>query len=219
MRGCRAARRLLVKGGAALEALARVGVVVLDKTGTLTEGEAALSGDHAVGILSADEVLRLAASLDQASSHVVAGAIVAAARERGLHLSLPTDSVESAGTGIEGTADGRRVSRLRRRFVQRRSVIDVAEAAAWPSGPGSHWRWLPSMGGSPAPWLSPTASGRRRRRCSAPFAVSAFAGWCSPRATTPPLPERWPASSASTTCVATLLRGAVIRARSVATPC
>jgi heavy metal translocating P-type ATPase len=127
---------LLVKGGAALEALARVQVVVLDKTGTLTEGEAALAAIHVVGILPADEVLRLAASLDQASSHVVAGAIVAAARERGLHLSLPTDTVESAGTGIKGTVDGRRVVVGGRRFVQRHSASDEAEAAAWPSGPG-----------------------------------------------------------------------------------
>jgi heavy metal translocating P-type ATPase len=127
---------LLVKGGAALEALARVRVVVLDKTGTLTEGEAALAAIHVNGILPADEVLRLAASLDQASNHVVAGAVVAEARERGLHLSLPTDIVESAGTGIEGTVDGRRLVVGGRRFVQRHSAVDEAEAAAWPSGPG-----------------------------------------------------------------------------------
>ena len=149
-------------------------------------------------------MLRLAASLDQASSHVVAGAIVAAARERGLHLSLPTDVVESAGTGIEGTVDGRRVVVGGRRFVQRRSAIDVAEAAAWPSGPGVALAVV-AVDGRVAGALA--LADRVRPEAAAvlrSLAVSAFAGWCSPRATPPPLPERWPASSASTTCRATL---------------
>jgi heavy metal translocating P-type ATPase len=127
---------LLVKGGAALEALARVRVVVLDKTGTLTEGQAALAAIHVTDILPADEVLRQAASLDQASNHVVAEAIVTAARERGLRLSLPTDIVESPGTGIEGTVEGCRVVVGGRRFVQLRAPADAAKAAAMPSGPG-----------------------------------------------------------------------------------
>ena len=127
---------LLVKGGAALEALARVRVVVLDKTGTLTEGEAALAAVYATGILPADEVLRLAASLDQASNHVIAEAIVTAAREQGLHLSLPTDVVESPGMGIEGTVEGRRVAVGGRRFIQSRGAIDAGEAKTWSSGPG-----------------------------------------------------------------------------------
>jgi heavy metal translocating P-type ATPase len=114
---------LLVKGGDALEALAQTRVVVLDKTGTLTEGEAALAAIHPTGDLSPDDVLRLAASLDQASTHVTAAAIVVAARERGLHLSLPTDVVETAGRGIEGTVDGRRVVVGGPAFVQRRAGL------------------------------------------------------------------------------------------------
>lgn len=132
---------LLVKGGAALETLARVRVVILDKTGTLTEGEAALVAIRATGPLPADEVLRLAASLDQASTHVIAEAVVDAARERGLCLALPSEVVESAGTGIEGVVEGRRVVVGGRRFVLRRagdacdavtsSVADPGVALVW----------------------------------------------------------------------------------------
>ena len=97
-------------------------MVVLDKTGTLTEGEAALAAIHATGMLPAEEVLRLAASLDQASFHVVAAAIVDAARERAITTVVAQEVVESAGTGIEGVVEGRRVIvGGRRLFVQGRS--------------------------------------------------------------------------------------------------
>jgi heavy metal translocating P-type ATPase len=106
----RAARAgVLVKGGGALETLARVSTIVIDKTGTLTKGRATLSGAYPSRAFTADEILRLAASLDQASNHVIATAVVAAARERGLVLSTPEDTRETAGSGLEGTVDGRRV--------------------------------------------------------------------------------------------------------------
>ena len=106
----RAAREgILIKGGKALEAMARVKAMVIDKTGTLTEGKATLSGIVTASDLSEAEVLRLAASLDQASKHVMAETIVAEARARGLALSLPADVAESAGEGIEGRVDGHAV--------------------------------------------------------------------------------------------------------------
>jgi heavy metal translocating P-type ATPase len=97
---------LLVKGGAVLEALARIRVVVSDKTGTVTQGEAMLVSVEVSGALAEDEVLRLAASLDQASTHVVAAAIVAAAQHRSSRLSPPTNVGETPGRGIAGRVDG-----------------------------------------------------------------------------------------------------------------
>ena len=107
----RAARDgILVKGGGALEILARAKVVLFDKTGTLTTGRARLGASETDGSLTAEEVLRLAASLDQLSQHVIAQALVTAARERGLRLAMPTDAHEESGSGLEGTVEGRRVA-------------------------------------------------------------------------------------------------------------
>ena len=107
----RAAKRgIIVKGGGALETLARSKVLLFDKTGTLTAGRPQLSDVEAGGDLPADEVLRLAASVDQVSPHVLAAAIVHAARQRNLALEFPADVVEQAGAGISGTVGGRRVT-------------------------------------------------------------------------------------------------------------
>lgn len=107
----RAARRgILIKNGGALEALAEAKTVLFDKTGTLTRGSAHLSGIETCTITSPDELLRFAASLDQASMHVSAQAIVAEARRRGLRLSLPKDVEETPGEGIKGFVDGHEVA-------------------------------------------------------------------------------------------------------------
>jgi heavy metal translocating P-type ATPase len=107
----RAARRgIVVKGGAAIETLARARTLLLDKTGTITLGAprvrrtllARTETDEA-------ELLRLAASLDQMSSHVLAAALVVSARERGLQLSLPAEVTEQPGAGIAGLVDGHRM--------------------------------------------------------------------------------------------------------------
>jgi len=106
----RAARLgILVKGGTALEALARIHTVLLDKTGTLTVGGARLVAVEAAPGESPDEILRLAASLEQASHHVVAAAIVAAARGRGFPLDPPEAVHEAMGSGLEGRVGGRQV--------------------------------------------------------------------------------------------------------------
>jgi heavy metal translocating P-type ATPase len=106
----RAARRgILIKGGAALEALARTHTVLFDKTGTLTVGGARLVAIETAPGESTDEVLRLAGSLEQASQHVVAAAIVSAATSKGLSLQMPELVHEVMGSGLEGTIDGRKV--------------------------------------------------------------------------------------------------------------
>ena len=105
-----AARRgILIKGGGPLEALANTHTVLFDKTGTLTVGGARLVAVEAAPGESADEVLRLAGSLEQASQHVVAKAIVAAAVAKGLPLEMPSQVHETMGSGVEGRIGGRDV--------------------------------------------------------------------------------------------------------------
>ncbi len=107
----RAAKRgIIVKGGGALEALARGRVLLFDKTGTLTAGAPELSDVVAFAELAPDEVLRLAASLDQVSPHVLATAIVTAARHRQLELVFPEAVHEEPGAGIRGRVEGRTVA-------------------------------------------------------------------------------------------------------------
>jgi heavy metal translocating P-type ATPase len=106
-----AARRgILVKGGGPLEALARAHTVLFDKTGTLTVGGARLLSIEVAPGESADEVLMFGASLEQASHHVVARAIVEAGAERALRLKVPGQVRESMGSGLQGVIDGRRVA-------------------------------------------------------------------------------------------------------------
>jgi heavy metal translocating P-type ATPase len=106
----RAARLgILIKGGGPLEALARVHTLMFDKTGTLTVGGARLVAIEVAPGQSADDILALAASLEQASHHVVGDAIVATARERQLPLQPPTSIQETAGAGLEGRVGDRLV--------------------------------------------------------------------------------------------------------------
>ena len=99
----RAARLgILIKGGGPLEALARTHTVMFDKTGTLTVGGARLVAVETAPGESPDEVLQLAGSLEQASHHVVAAAIVSAALARGLTLDAPDQVRETMGSGLEG---------------------------------------------------------------------------------------------------------------------
>lgn len=98
---------VLVKGAGPLEALAQATVAVFDKTGTLTAGQPEVG--HIEGTVHPDRILRLAASLDQASGHVVGRALVDEAHRRGLLLSRPSEVTETAGSGISGIVDGVRV--------------------------------------------------------------------------------------------------------------
>jgi heavy metal translocating P-type ATPase len=101
----RTARRgVIVKGGGPLETLARARVLLFDKTGTLTVGRPQLASIE--GGDDPDELLRLAAGLEQASPHVLAAALVAAARDRRIGLPVPVDVSEVPGGGIRGRVEG-----------------------------------------------------------------------------------------------------------------
>jgi heavy metal translocating P-type ATPase len=103
----RAARRgIIVKGGAALETLARGKTLFLDKTGTVTAGTPTVTNIESFGTYTPDRLLELAASLDQVSPHVLAGPILKAAADRGLELRFPTAVSEEHGSGIRGRVDG-----------------------------------------------------------------------------------------------------------------
>jgi heavy metal translocating P-type ATPase len=123
----RAARRgILVKGGGPLEALARAHTVLFDKTGTLTVGGARLLSVEVAPGETAEEVLMLGASLEQASHHVIAGAIVQAGTERGLSLKLPEQVRETMGSGLHGVIEGRRVS-----AGSREMILGGGKVAEW----------------------------------------------------------------------------------------
>ena len=101
---------VIIRSGGALENLGHATTLVMDKTGTLTMGRPAVVDVVAAPGGNAGEVLRLAASVDQLSPHVLAEAIVTEALARGLQLSLPTDVIEEPGRGVTATTGGRRVS-------------------------------------------------------------------------------------------------------------
>lgn len=100
---------VLIKGAKPLEALARITTLILDKTGTLTDGRPQIVSIDRHGDLSEDDILYFAAALDQASKHPIAQAIVGAAQARGIALPIPASVVETPGEGVAGTIDGRRV--------------------------------------------------------------------------------------------------------------
>ena len=103
----RAAKRgVVVKGGGVLERLATCTTLLIDKTGTMTEGHPELTDVVCSGSLPAHRILELAASLDQVSPHVLASAVVRAALDRGCELTLPHDVEEVSGQGIRGEVKG-----------------------------------------------------------------------------------------------------------------
>ncbi|MCR5892818.1 MULTISPECIES: heavy metal translocating P-type ATPase [Burkholderia] len=103
-------RGILVKGGGALERLAQATTLFFDKTGTLTGGRARIVAIECGADVAADDVLRFAASLAQASGHVISDALTVAAHERCIDLSLPSAVIETAGEGVTGRVDNRTVA-------------------------------------------------------------------------------------------------------------
>ncbi|MBB1472003.1 heavy metal translocating P-type ATPase [Luteimonas sp. MC1782] len=108
--GSAAKAGVLFRDAEAIERLAVVDTLVVDKTGTLTEGRPAFRDVVAANGFDASEVLRLAASLDQVSEHPLADAIVAEARARGLPLSAAEDFDSDTGIGVRGRIDGRAIA-------------------------------------------------------------------------------------------------------------
>ena len=100
---------VLIKDAEALELMEKVTTLVIDKTGTLTEGKPAVQTVEAVGEVREQEVLRLAASLERASEHPLAAAIVAAAEARDVALAPVADFASITGKGVQGMIEGRRV--------------------------------------------------------------------------------------------------------------
>jgi Cu+-exporting ATPase len=107
-RGARAG--VLIRNAEALERLDRVDTLVVDKTGTLTEGKPALTAVQPLGGWTGPEMLRLAASLEQGSEHALASAVVAEALDRGLELSKAAEFRSLTGKGVTGVVDGHRVA-------------------------------------------------------------------------------------------------------------
>ncbi len=100
---------VLIRDAEALEVLERVDTLVVDKTGTLTEGKPRLVSVEPAGGASEAELLRFAAGLEQASEHPLAAAIVAGARERGAEPTAASDFTSLTGKGVRGHVDGRSV--------------------------------------------------------------------------------------------------------------
>ena len=105
--GLGATRGVLFRDAAAIENLRKIDTLIIDKTGTLTEGRPAFDRAVAAPGCDADEVLRLAASLDQGSEHPLADAIMRAARERGMVLDKPDHFESGSGIGVRGQLGGR----------------------------------------------------------------------------------------------------------------
>lgn len=125
---------VLVKGSAPLERMARIRTLVLDKTGTLTDGRPRIAGIEPTADLPATEILRFAAALDQASKHPVAQALVADAKARGLPLPTPLAVTELPGDGVTGTVEGRPVIVGGYKFVARSVGPEMGPAASLPAG-------------------------------------------------------------------------------------
>jgi Cu+-exporting ATPase len=145
-----AAAGVLVRDAATLETLARVDTLVLDKTGTLTEGKPKLISVRADGF-APDMVLALAASLERASEHPLAAAIVRGAEEKKLALSSPQDFHYQPGGGVSGQIDGHAVLAGSEDFL-RAAGVDGAPLASFAEGPRSqgHAVVMVAIDGKPA---------------------------------------------------------------------
>lgn len=108
--GRAASQGVLFRDAVAIEKMREVDTLIVDKTGTLTEGRPAFDTVIAASGFTSDEVLRLAASLDQGSEHPLADAIVSAARTRGMNLEMPIDFESGSGIGVRGKVAGRRLA-------------------------------------------------------------------------------------------------------------
>jgi len=119
---------VLFKDAAAIESLKKITAVVVDKTGTLTEGKPVFREALAMGEEDSDTVLQLAASLDQGSEHPLAKAIVTAAREREMSLSSVDEFDSASGIGVTGEVDGKKLALGNTTFMKQLD-IDITAAS------------------------------------------------------------------------------------------
>ena len=133
---------VLIKNAEALERMEKVDTLVLDKTGTLTEGRPAVTAIVPAEGFAEDEVLRLAASVERASEHPLAEAIVRAAEEKGIRLAAVADFDSPTGRGAVGSVEGRRVIARQRGLPRARAastsgpLAGAAEATSAGGGDG-----------------------------------------------------------------------------------
>jgi Cu+-exporting ATPase len=128
---------VLIKNAEALEILEKVDTLVIDKTGTLTEGKPRVVGVFAEKGTEQSELLRLAASLEQSSEHPLAAAVVTAARERGVDLSPAQDFESLTGKGIVGKVDGHAVVVGNEGLLRERGIrVEKSPEAAAVAGVG-----------------------------------------------------------------------------------
>src|SRR3989338_4923907 len=150
---------VLIKNAEALEMLERVDTLVVDKTGTLTEGKPRLDSVEPASGFEANEVLRLAASLERASEHPLAAAIVAGARARDLRLTEVRSFQSTTGKGVEGVVEDRRVVLGTQTMLEERGlpVGDLAAQADAKRRDGATVVWLAvgGRGAGPPPLPGP----------------------------------------------------------------
>ncbi|HEY3433243.1 MAG TPA: heavy metal translocating P-type ATPase [Rhodocyclaceae bacterium] len=126
--GKAATQGILFRDAAAIERLRKIDTLIVDKTGTLTEGKPTFERAVSVSGIEDPEVLRLAASLDQGSEHPLADAIVQAARARGLSLEKADDFESSSGIGVRGSVGGRKLA-LGNTVLMAQEGVDVVSLA------------------------------------------------------------------------------------------
>ena len=124
-----AAAGVLIKNAEALERLEKVDTIVVDKTGTLTEGKPRLAHARGIAPFGDDEILRFAAAVEQASEHPLAAAIVAGAKERGVTIPAASAFESLTGRGVTGTVDSR-VVLLGNMTLMQENGIDATSLAA-----------------------------------------------------------------------------------------
>ena len=118
---------ILVKDAAAIEAMNKVDTIIIDKTGTITEGKPALKGYKSFGSLTDEEVLAYAASIDAHSEHPVAEAVVRGAKEKGVKI-FPVDNFESiTGKGVKGSCQGKQVGLGNNRMTEEFGITLLEE--------------------------------------------------------------------------------------------
>ncbi len=121
---------ILIRNAEALERMASVDTIVLDKTGTITEGKPRVTGIGAAAGFSEDEVLRIAAAIEAGSEHPLAGAIAAATSERRLIAGKATDFAAIPGNGVKGNVDGRPVLLGNQRLMEANGIAVASLAGA-----------------------------------------------------------------------------------------